>query len=333
MIHEEGITPDFTTLGLDANGIYIRVLRYTPSSSNGGHTVVAVKKPEIYQGQFLSTILKVTNGAPVWTIQPAVSFDDVPTNGYAWFVAKGPPDQETTNYQGGELLYRRLHWLGTNAEWVDTNWCAVSNSVSNYRDYYDLDGTNVTTHADTGVVARASGGNIWLYEIGSRLAMTTIRNGFLWTCHTVGLNGTNGVYDSNDPLGTHVDRSAVQWFRIAIERGGAGLVLCESRRVFDSTNLTNAWWYHYPSLMVNCAGDMIAGFSGSSASNYVGAYYMWRLAGSSKHAEPRPIEVGTVGYIAGEWGDYSATTLDPTDPWSFWTVQQYATRVPPNLNG
>jgi hypothetical protein len=34
-------------------------------------------------------------------------------------------------------------------------------------------------------------------------------------------------------------------------------------------------------LIINCAGDMVMGFSGSSATNYIGAYYSWRLSSAS----------------------------------------------------
>ncbi len=37
-----------------------------------------------------------------------------------------------------------------------------------------------------------------------------------------------------------------------------------------------------------------------------------------------PVFPGVVEYDNTSWGDYSATTLDPTDDWSFWTVQEYA---------
>jgi hypothetical protein len=39
---------------------------------------------------------------------------------------------------------------------------------------------------------------------------------------------------------------------------------------------------------------------------------------------PVPIQAGVTNYNDGRWGDYSATSLDPTDEWSFWTVQEYA---------
>jgi len=160
-------------------------------------------------------------------------------------------------------------------------------------------------------------------SIGSRLMMAVVQNGFLWTCHTVGLNGSNGVY-LGDSSGTNVDRSAMQWFKIEINSDSSGLTLGDHGRVFDPAE-TNAWWYYFPSLAVNCAGDMVAGFSGSSATNYIGAFYTWRLSDGSTLDQPRMIQSGTTNYTFSRWGDYSATTLDPTDDWSFWTIQEYAT--------
>ena len=77
--------------------------------------------------------------------------------------------------------------------------------------------------------------------------------------------------------------------------------------------------------MVNCAGDMVLGFSGSSATNYIGAFYSLRLAGGWTTDVPRVIRSGNTPYNGGaRWGDYSATTLDPADDTSFWSVQQVA---------
>jgi hypothetical protein len=314
---------DYDTLGLDANGVYVSALR-------GGlgtglwHSVMAIKKPEIYQGTNLITLLQVTNLVS-WTIQPAVNFDDVPADGPAWFVAKGPPDF-STNYQGGPLLYRRLQWIGTNAVWADENWLEVSNTGSTYQDYYDLDGTNVETFPTVGISASQGGtaNGVNLYTIGSRLMMAVVRNQSLWTCHTVGLGGTNGTY-TGDSSGTNVDRSANQWFKLQINPDGSGITMGDHGRVFDPAQ-TNAWWYYFPSLAVNCPGDMVMGFSGSSATNYISALYTWRLDSGWTLGTPRVIWPGQIAVTAGgfRWGDYSATGSDPADDWSFWTVQEYA---------
>jgi hypothetical protein len=159
--------------------------------------------------------------------------------------------------------------------------------------------------------------------------MATIRNDFLRTCRTIGLSGTNGTY-LGDASGTNVDRSAVQWLKLQVDPDGSGLSMNDHGRVYDSA-VTNSWWYYFPSLAVNCAGDMVAGFSGSSATNYISALYSWRLADGSMAQEPVEIQRGTTNVTAStvaRWGDYSATTVDPADDWAFWTVQEYATPLP-----
>ena len=204
------------------------------------------------------------------------------------------------------------------------------NTISaKYRDYYDLDGTNVTVQAGAGdgvsaPQATAEGGvPIDMHLTGSRLSATVIRNGFLWTCQPVGLSGTNGVY-TGDATGANVNRVGAQWLRFCVDAGNGQLAYSAHGRVYDATATTNEQYYYFPSLMVNCAGDMVMGFSGSSATNYIGAYYTWRLSSGATLEKPRAIQAGLVAYDFPRWGDYSATTLDPADDWSFWTVQEYA---------
>ncbi len=330
-VQRANLLTDFTTLGLDANGIYLAVAHYGSEngvSTNAGHTVVAIKKPQIYTNQFVSTIFRLTNGLPFFTIQPVVNFDAVSASDFAWFVAKGLPDYGT-NYQGGAIWYGRLQWTNTTAVGLDTNWFVVSNSGPTYRDYYDLDGTGSLTLPTNGVFAPQPAGpggqtnSLSLYGAGSRLMTAVIRNGSLWTCHTVGLSGTNGAYNG-DQSGASVDRSAVQWLKLQVNTS-VGTLLCAAHgRIFDATLTANAMYYYVPSLMVNCAGDMVTGFSGSSVSNYVSAYYSWRLASGVGLNQPRLLQVGTTFFDYLRWGDYSATTIDPTDDWSFWTVQEYS---------
>ncbi len=57
---------DFTTLGLDANGIYVTVHHRSGGGplTNAGHTIVAVKKPEIFQGTLMTNYFGIdTNSA------------------------------------------------------------------------------------------------------------------------------------------------------------------------------------------------------------------------------------------------------------------------------
>lgn len=318
---------DFPTLGLDDNGVYLSVL-HLASVTNGGHTVVAIPKPDLYEGRCLRTNFDVPYAQlPAWTIQPAVSFDDVATNGRAWFVAKGPPRLNKV-YQGGALCYRRLQWNGTSAGWADPHWMILSEPTPTYRDYYDLDGTNTARLPlpDSGISAPQAGGarRMDLPNTGSRLMTAVIRDGFLWTCQHVGVAGADGTYVDNDPLGTNVDRSAVQWLKLQIGSNRTSLTHYDHGRIRDTTPSGNPDWYYFPSLMVNSAGDMVAAFSGSSATKFIGAYYGWLPTNSQATVEPRLFQAGQDYFDYSRWGDYSATSLDPTDELSFWTVQEFA---------
>jgi hypothetical protein len=319
---------DFDTLGMDMNGIYISVVhRGGVAQTNAGFTVVALRKQDVYTG-ITNRFVVLTNhpGLTSWCIQPAVNFDNVAADGYAWFVAKGPPEWGTrsgTNYYfGGAVLYRRLQWSGTNAVWADATW--VTNQTSLQRDYYDFDGADDVTIHNPGIGAPQLGGTgrIALGDIGSRLLTAVIRNGSLWTCQHVGLSITSGIY-VGDQTGATVNRSAVQWIRYTIDPIYGGFSYGSHGRIFDAA-ASNPFWYHFPSLSVNCAGDTVVGFSGSSAANYVGVYYSWILGGNVSAATPLAIRQGTVYYTTDRWGDYSQTSVDPSDGLSFWTVQEFA---------
>ena len=146
----------------------------------------------------------------------------------------------------------------------------------------------------------------------------------------LGPGGTNGTLVGNQ-TGTNVDRSGVQWLRFKIE--SAGMLTYDTHgRVFDRAR-SNALYYYFPSLMVNCAGDMVTGFSGSSTTTYIGAYFTYRPRGGVVLDPPRLIRSGVTNYVSESpwWGDHSATTLDPTDDATFWTVQEFAGFGDPDL--
>ena len=170
---------------------------------------------------------------------------------------------------------------------------------------------------------------IRLNQTGSRLMMAVIRDGALWTCHHVGLSGTNGSYSGN-ATGTNVDRSAVQWLKLTTDTNGNFLSVTNGR-VFDRSG-TNPCWYYFPSLMVNAKGDMAMGFSGSQSNGYIGAFSSYRTAAGAMPNTPFLIQAGKGPFEANKWGDYSSTSLDPCDDLTMWTVQQYAEDLTLNEN-
>jgi hypothetical protein len=312
---------DFPVLGVDTNGFYVSVQVRSSDVNNRGYRVQAFKKPDVYSTNAVyqpPPPLVLSNWETnTWCIQPAYNFDASPVGGYAWFVAKGP----SSGNLGGQIYFRRLQWNGPNPEWVG-NWQVVEGP---YRDYYDIpqvSGTNsvlLAPHKD--------GTALELGNLGSRLMTAVIRNGYLWTCHHVGLDGVDGDYD-----GPTADRSAVQWFKLQVSSGG--LAYASHGRIYDTAS-SNPYWYHFPSLNVNAAGDLVVGFSGSRATEYIGAFFRGRRANGTWMNRPAPVQAGRGAYTGGpRWGDYSATSMDPTPDsqnpnfGTFWTVQQYADPVP-----
>ncbi len=127
-----------------------------------------------------------------------------------------------------------------------------------------------------------------------------------------------------------MDRSAVQWLKLAVAPGTYRLTYAEHGRIAD-LNPTAPYFYYYPSLMVNASGDVLVGCSGSSVNSYINAYYSFKSSGE-EFDSPVCIRTGQGFYDDQSWGDYSYTSLDPLDCLSFWTVQEYAGN-PPNPLG
>jgi hypothetical protein len=314
---KSGSLTDSSTLAVDANGIYLSVLYFhRPGFNNDGNEVVAIKKPDIYQGSYVATSISVpTSELTTTSIQPVVNFDASPLGGYAWFVAKGPSTGQGTSYRGGPLQYRRLSWNGSTAQWFDGSWLVLPEPQPTYLDYFDLDGGNIYAPelGDPGV---------GLLRTGSRLRTPVIRTSVLWVCQHIGLAGSGGTY-GGDQTGSTVDRSAVQWLELQLNSTGAPLTHIAHGRIYDAA-ASHPYYYYMPSLMVNGNYDMVAAFSGSRSTEYIGAFYFGRLADGRTSGSPTLIQAGRATYAGPYWGDYSYTCLDPVDRTTFWTVQEYA---------
>jgi hypothetical protein len=132
------------------------------------------------------------------------------------------------------------------------------------------------------------------------------RGSSLWGVSTVGLEG----------------RPALRWLEIdavSSEIRQTGLITHEELS------------FYHPSIAVNDFGDVVIGCSGSSESQFVSSYAFvgGTREGVTIFADPILLKAGVSDYEpfpAGglnRWGDYSATVVDPTDPQTFWTIQEF----------
>jgi len=319
-VAESDYFPDFPTMGLDVNGVYIAV-RLTKGAAfnptNWMHKVIAIKKPSgcgaITSGHIKEPIkLNDNTGYKVLWVQPALNFDTGAS--YAWFVGKGDPAI------GSPIVYNRLQW-GANDVPSFVGSATLSQSVTFPQPYPYCDLDNNLSFA---VPQKPVSGGTFTPNVlaGSRLQKAVVRNGFLWTCHHVGLDGgANATYE-----GGTVDRTGCGWYKIKIKTDYS-LSLNKTAdqadygRIYD-TEASQPYHYYYPSLAVNAVGDMGMGFSGSKATEFIGAFYTGRRAsGGGFPSKPVLIQAGRDYFNEVRWGDYSQTCIDPSDG-KFWTIQQ-----------
>lgn len=133
------------------------------------------------------------------------------------------------------------------------------------------------------------------------------RNGSVWTTHCINVGG----------------RAAVRWYEVDVNTVSTAQVGTISDPVLS---------YFMPGLAVNANDEMLIGFSGSSPSDFVGAYLTGRLASDPPNETGPPLEYkdGEAPYTqisssgTNRWGDYSLSSVDPVDDLGFWTIQEYA---------
>jgi hypothetical protein len=145
------------------------------------------------------------------------------------------------------------------------------------------------------------------------------RNGTesLWADHTVLLNYPDGP-------------TAVRWYQFDVTGGNFPAASVQQQ---DWSNSNDGLWRWMPSIAVDASGNTAIGYSTSSTSIFPGIRYAGRLAsdptGNLSQGEAIMIN-GTGAQIGQRWGDYTMTTVDPSDGTSFWHVNEYYRRTGTN---
>jgi hypothetical protein len=143
----------------------------------------------------------------------------------------------------------------------------------------------------------------------NRFGTTTYKVGnSIWLVHTVESGG----------------RAALRWYELDATTNAIN----QSGTVGDADHD-----YFFPSIAANEFGNVVIGFSRSGLSEFASSY---AIAGNTVggvttfDATPTLLKAGVDDYFrdfdsgVNRWGDYSATMVDPTDPLSFWTIQEFA---------
>ncbi len=296
-IGESNTLTDEIMIGTDDNGVYFGA-SMIPSGGAAFAKIAATKKASLLAASpSLSTVYYwrlITD--MMATPCPVHNLDPVASNGFAYFLASS-----TTVY--ANIEFRNLQWAMSGVPTL-----SLTQEI-------------LTAAYGAPVDAPALGSAVNIDVGDDRVLMAVQRNGSIWGTRNVGVTASGGT-------GT-VDRTAAEWFELSTA-GAPVLTLNQQGRVFD--NGAQDWmFFYYPSIMVSGQGHVAMGFSGSKASEYVGAYTCGRLA-----TDPAGTMQGVMQVKAGEasyerlvggrnrWGNYSYTSLDPNDDMSIWTVQEYA---------
>ena len=143
-----------------------------------------------------------------------------------------------------------------------------------------------------------------------------MKNGEIWSV-------LNAVDDGSG-------RGTIHWLRMS----AAANAIIEEGFIGDPE-----LWLFYPSIAINGKGDVVIGCNGSgpNAGQFASSYAIvgQTRGGHTVFGIPLLLKLGTAsfdqptseapGSQVAQWGDYSTTTLDPEDPYTFWTIQQCAT--------
>ncbi len=297
---------DYPTLGIDVNALYIGLNMF-----NGGsfHNVTAfvVRKSSITSGGPIVVSafrdLLISNVGP-YTPQGVDNFDTTATQGY--FIG-------VDNATFGTLMLRRVSTPGGTPTMSGN--ISLTVPATSYP-------ANVRHSGNTG------GTNGRLSAVDDRLFQAVIRNGRLWTAHSISVNNT-GVASGT------TTRNGSRWYEIQNLATTPSVV--QSGTVFTATgtNTVDERNYWFPSVMVSGQGHAAMGFSTAGTSEFANAGTVGRLATDVLGTVQTPVvytSSATAYNPAGDpgdpsfgrrWGDYSYTSLDPNDDMTMWTIQQF----------
>ncbi len=134
----------------------------------------------------------------------------------------------------------------------------------------------------------------------------------LWADHTV-------CTDENCTLPT-----AVRWYQFDVTGGNFPATPVQQQ---NWTNGNDGLWRFMPSIAVDADGNTAIGYSTSSTAIFPSIRYAGRLATDPPSNLGQGEAIMTVGggsqTALNRWGDYTMTTIDPSDGHSFWHVNEY----------
>jgi hypothetical protein len=314
---DSGSFADYPTLGIDANALYIGVNIFGTRGlgSFSDTTVFVVRKSSVLSGgpivvtAFRNLINKV-QGKPSgpYTPQGVDNFDPTATEGYIIGVDAG---------FYGKLQLRRISNPG-----------GTPSISGNITINIPLNGSTITVPH----LGNTGGSNGNLDGLDYRLLAAHFRNGRLWTTENVAVDNTGAPSTVN----ASVTRMGVRWYELNGIPTGQTPTVVQSGTVYQpsASNTTDQRSYWMGTIMVSGQGHAALGFSVAGANERINAGTVGRLANDAPGTMRTPLlytasstaynPSGDPGGTGGRrWGDFSYTSLDPSDDMTMWTIQEF----------
>jgi pectate lyase len=164
--------------------------------------------------------------------------------------------------------------------------------------------TNITVPAYSSEPGPLQPGGTRIVTFDTRLLNAAFRNGLLVTGHTIGSGGL----------------SQARWYEFDTTTPSPTLV--QSGNVFRGSGV----YTQFPTLDINANNDIGMTFMESSLNEFLSMYVTGQLAGDAGSGVvqiPAEAFAGTGVYSSSRIGDYSGTSVDPSDDLSFWSFNEY----------
>lgn len=300
-----GYFADFPTLGLDSNAVYLAGDFFHGSNSPAGPGLISIPKadllsatPTIANRTWSGVMTYDTRGE---VLQPAICFDGSVTGQVVAASDIGNDSNPHSNLVCFAVLSSATPKALLSASTVipTAPWVVPDN-------------------VDYGAP---------LLVVGQPDATTTLMaNDARFSAKVYGVGGVLYAVHSTE-LSNHV---AIRWYRIrAVDH-----VLLESGTIADPNKDL-----FFPSIAANPYGTVAIAYNGSGAGTAVSCYGILgqTLDGVTSFGSPVMLQNGAISYHGDDellsqllgspgfsrWGDYSAISVDPSDPNRFWAIQMY----------
>ena len=303
---------DYPNAGLDVNAIYIGCDMFD-NNFYYGSTVFVVRKSTVYSGGpiVVSTFRNLIapgganpSGAGPNTPKGVTNFDPAATVGF--FIGED-------NQLFGKLQLLKITTPGGTP--------ALAPQAINVAAFQTPIPVTAKLTPDTGAPFHGKiDGN------DNRVMNAEIINGDLWLAHGTALNSA-GNGGTGSP-----DRNGVRWYQFTTP--ATAPTALQTGTIFDSTATVDS--YTYGSINVNGQGHAAIGFTIIGPNTFPGAAFDGRLAADA-NSTTQGVQTAFAGqgayngsgFDTGQfqprrWGDFSNTSIDPSDNMTFWTVQEYS---------